>query len=110
MIPTPQPQQEYIISLSELKRANAFMFTNKLKELSARPHTPAPRPPCEECIYQSQAAAIAAKAREDFASAIIRGSPDTLQATEDDGDLAAWNAATIDRVLKSISTPTKVQP
>ena len=34
---TPTHEQEYIISLSELKRANVFMFTNKLKELSARP-------------------------------------------------------------------------
>ena len=33
----PTHEQEYIISLSELKRANVFMFTNKLKELSARP-------------------------------------------------------------------------
>ena len=42
---TPTHEQEYIISLSELKRANVFMFTNKLKELSARPHTPAPKIP-----------------------------------------------------------------
>jgi len=48
---TSQSHQEYIITLSELKRANAFMFTNKLKELSARPAHPGAQ--MIPCPYQS---------------------------------------------------------
>lgn len=46
----------------------------------------------------------ASQAREDFARAIKNERPDTMQATEEEGDIDAWNGKTIDRVLKSLRT------
>ena len=76
--PARQPQQEYIITADELQKLMSWS-THKspgvcqyerrleiLRKVETRPHTSAhaPRPPCEECIYQAQAASAAKAARE----------------------------------------------
>jgi len=75
MTPARQPQQEYIITdelieYIENKATNSYgdcmIPEEKLIELRSRPHTSpqAPRPPCEECIYQAQAASAVKAERE----------------------------------------------
>ena len=55
-----------------------------------------------ERVRKEHDACIAAQAMERLADAITREHPDTMQATEGEGDLYAWNAETVDRVLKSL--------
>ncbi|MFA5382622.1 MAG: hypothetical protein WC356_05615 [Candidatus Micrarchaeia archaeon] len=82
------PQQEYICNEDDLGCLNDYFYAaldqNEPKTtlirlweqefgvIRSRPHTSpqAPRPPCEECIYQAQAASAAKVAREQVLDAL----------------------------------------
>ena len=55
-----------------------------------------------ERVRKEHDAHIGAQAMRRLADAIIHEHPDTIQATEEEGDLHAWNAKTIGCVLKSL--------
>jgi hypothetical protein len=65
----PNPKDEFIITREEMKwihEGSQMDVIDVLEDVFKRPHTSAqaPRPPCEECIYQAQAASAAKAERE----------------------------------------------
>ena len=64
---------------------------------------------CNDCMDLMQLnkehdVEVYAKAFEMFATVLKEERPDTMQAHEERGDLNAWNADTVDRVLKCLWT------
>jgi hypothetical protein len=64
---------------------------------------------CHDCrdsmqFNKDRDAEVSAKAFEMFATVLKEERPDTMQAHEERGDLNAWNADTVDRVLKYLWT------
>ena len=96
-----QPEQEYVV-----------MRNGQIRRKRTRPHTPTPAHWCNksqiDCaketkrIWDEAARAATLTAYEKFSATLRKESPDTIQATEKDGDLHAWNGQTIDRVLQSL--------
>lgn len=111
----PHPDDLFLITREELDRCCSQMSAagykvsaNYIEALVlSRPHTSpqAPRPPCEECIYQAQAASAAKAERERENQRVL----DSMKQFVDSGYYTGFAASQTERILWKIES-LRAQP